>query len=686
VILLLAIGCAACGSADDGTVPGTAGAGGGPSAVCAPPDRVVDDACRAPGVQDDGCPAGTLGRGDGSCRPAGVPPELCGEGFAHDGHEGCEPILPSQACAPGELAVPGDSACRPVWPCAPGDWGDIPVEESTEHVDGSYPGADSDGSADRPWTTIGDALAAAEPGAVVAIAAGIYPEDVAIAGKPVVLWGVCPDEVAITGTGATPSVSIFDDASGTVLRGLAIEGGGMGVQLWGAKDVLLEGLWVHDTANRGIDIATTSGGSSCTLRSSLIEATHEAGVFVSAGNVSVEATAVRGTLPSADGLFGGGIYVSAAANVPSVVDVRGSVLEQNRDVALWVGGSQVTVESTVVRGTLMDGTGLRGRGISVQNDAASGAPSSAVVRGCLLDDNHDVGLFVAGSDARVEASVVRGTQPDTQETTGRGIVIRADPTTGAGSTATLRSSLVEQNHDTGMSIDGSTVDIEATVVRGTLSDDSGLFGVGVVIQDDPLATSPTVATLRASVIDDNREVGLHLRGAEATIEGSVVRATRSDEPGLFGRGVSIEPLAGVGPSTATIHSSTFEHNQEFGIVCIGSSVSVDGTLVRDNTGRSLDGSFGDGFTFVDDGARSISFLLTSSAIERSARAAVSSFGAAVSIGGARMDCNAIDLDGEPYFERAASFTDMGDNRCGCGDSEAQCTVSSAGLTPPEVPK
>jgi hypothetical protein len=34
----------------------------------------------------------------------------------------------------------------------------------------------------------------------------------------------------------------------------------------------------------------------------------------------------------------------------------------------------------------------------------------------------------------------------------------------------------------------------------------------------------------------------------------------------------------------------------------------------------------------------------------------------------------------------ATFTDMGENRCGCDDSEVACAVRSVGLAAPEVPK
>ncbi|RLB45859.1 MAG: hypothetical protein DRI90_27985, partial [Deltaproteobacteria bacterium] len=64
--------------------------------LCLPPSRLVNERCLEPGVQDDGCPAGTLGLADGSCQPAGVPSGGCADGFVHDGEVGCEPILPAE--------------------------------------------------------------------------------------------------------------------------------------------------------------------------------------------------------------------------------------------------------------------------------------------------------------------------------------------------------------------------------------------------------------------------------------------------------------------------------------------------------------------------------------------------------------------------------------------------------------
>lgn len=121
----------------------------------------------------------------------------------------------------------------------------------TEHVDASYVGGASDGSDGQPWTTIVDAVAAAAPGAIVAIAEGTYNEDVVIAGRAVRLWGVCPDKVNLVGIGEEPAaVFVRSLAHGTELRAMAILGDSGGVVISGSEDVTIDRVWVHDTAFR----------------------------------------------------------------------------------------------------------------------------------------------------------------------------------------------------------------------------------------------------------------------------------------------------------------------------------------------------------------------------------------------------------------------------------------------------
>src|SRR5690606_184412 len=136
------------------------------------------------------CPPGTWPEG-GACREAGVSPDGCAPGFVHDGAHGCAAIL-ADGCPAGQMPVLGEPGCQPIAACGEGAWGAIPVDGATVHVDASYAGGGSDGSAARPWTRIGEAVASAAPGALVAVAAGTYHEAVVL-DRPVRLWGRCPE-------------------------------------------------------------------------------------------------------------------------------------------------------------------------------------------------------------------------------------------------------------------------------------------------------------------------------------------------------------------------------------------------------------------------------------------------------------------------------------------------------------
>ena len=67
--------------------------------------------------------------------------------------------------------------------------------------------------------------------------------------------------------------------------------------------------------------------------------------------------------------------------------------------------------------------------------------------------------------------------------------------------------------------------------------------------------------VRGSVIDQSHETGLVVMGAQATIDGVVVRGTAPRANQTGGRGVSIQvhPMTGV-VSTAQVKSSLIEDN------------------------------------------------------------------------------------------------------------------------------
>jgi len=54
----------------------------------------------------------------------------------------------------------------------------------------------------------------------------------------------------------------------------------------------------------------------------------------------------------------------------------------------------------------------------------------------------------------------------------------------------------------------------------------------------------------------------------------------------------------------------------------------------------------------------------------------------VALGSTVLSCNTIDLAGEIYFDQPSSFTDMGENLCGCPTPTSDCHSRAAGLAPP----
>src|SRR5262245_52750854 len=132
-----------------------AGCGGGstgeavdphhPTPTCAAgtiPSEAGD--CFPAGKQANGCAAGEVAATEGSCVPAGIAPDGCAAGFEPDPVDGCRAIFPSAPCGKGLFALPGETSCHEVSPCAPGQWGDAPIDAATSYVDGSYAGT-SDG-------------------------------------------------------------------------------------------------------------------------------------------------------------------------------------------------------------------------------------------------------------------------------------------------------------------------------------------------------------------------------------------------------------------------------------------------------------------------------------------------------------------------------------------------------------
>ena len=104
----------------------------------------------------------------------------------------------------------------------------------------------------------------------------------------------------------------------------------------------------------------------------------------------------------------------------------------------------------------------------------------------------------------------------------------------------------------------------------------------------------------------------------------------------------------------------------------------------DTRAQELDGAFGDGILVQTyPGEPRATATVDRSRIERSARAGIANFGADIQLGDTTLECNPIDLDGEPSGSSSYAYVDAAHNACGCESERGSCTILSEGLTPPE---
>ena len=523
------------------------------------------------------------------------------------------------------MALPGEESCREVSACGESTYGDLPDDAQVQYVDGSYRGAVSDGSAEQPWTTIQDAVDAAAADELVAIAAGVYPEDVSIT-HPVRLHGRCPRLVEIRGQGTqVTTLQLRQGAAGSQVRGLSVTGPGAGIVVAGAEDVVIGEMWVHDTDERGIDVEDTLGVSSVVIEHSLFERCGQFGVFIVGCAATLDGVVVRDTVESDVAASGRGLYVGANEDTGrrATVGVRGSVIQRNVDVGLFVAGSDATLDGIVVRDTrsrASDGEG--GRGISLSSTL--GDPASVEITGCVVEGNRNAGVFVGNSRATLDATTIRNTLAQPNGTSGRGLNVQwIDPETSGA------------------------------------------------------ATQPADVVVRSSLIEGNRDVGVLVSGSKLVLEATAVRNVLPKElNGTRGRGVQAQESA-----TLVMRHSAVEKTHEFGVLVTESTATLEAVLVHGTSPTQATGGYGDGVAVVSEPGPS-SVTVSASRISSNARAGITNFGGLATVASTTLDCNPIQLNGQEYWGIEFSFHDAGDNVCGCGGESLACSVVSAGLEPP----
>ena len=481
--------------------------------------------------------------------PARAPhPSFCPQSFARAENGGCEPILPSEPCAPDSLPVLGSSECRPagVWFCpswaeeddtggcslvnpeaCPDDsitWSDgacmdlgqcqdlsgpwFPPSEGgvVHYVDPSYPGSDSDGTWTRPWSLLWQAMDAAAEGDTIGLLPGSY-EHVIINKSGVTLIGSCRSTVRLHTDG--DSAVAVGDADRITVRNLTIDGN---LTLYNGGDLLVTDVIVNGGSIRAVDVTNS------VIERSAIQDYPGVGIHVTQSDLTIRLVDVR---RAKDALYEGltaGIYIDDYAEVweppqPSNVYVWGTVIDGAKEHGILAFDSDVQVVRSVIRNTqggILDNIGIHALG--------GGRVRSKLEVTDTLVLNNETGIDVSGYDVELDSVVVRNPDQGKLWTQGISVSSALNPAAWPANTLSMSNCLVEGIFDYGVQVLDVDATIRNSIVRG-IRESSGLQGVAVAAATfDEAAKYGTHLRLENSNIETEGGVALLTAGADVTAD------------------------------------------------------------------------------------------------------------------------------------------------------------------------
>jgi len=453
------------------------------------------------------CDALSAPTSDGGCARTGVVTCPSSEGLVAEGG-GCRAILPD-TCEPGSMAIPGEATCRPVATCSEGAWAGIPRDGAIVFVRAGA--VSGDGSEARPFGKIGEALAVAPDNAVIAIDDGSYDEDLIIE-RRARLWGRCPSTVTIRGV----SVATIEARVDAELHRLAVRGTGAGVWIFGAPNVLLDAVWIHDCGARGVEAGGYGKRSRTRIARSLIERVRASGIGAFGAEVVLEGSVIRDVTPrSTNPQSGDGILMrpEKTGMVLGSLEVNRSVIERTRQTGITLSGVPGTVATSVVRDVQPIAAKTHGLGIYCGYDPPTGKPTAALtLRDVIVERTFAVGVQVASGEVTIDRLTIRDIAPELLSGTfGYGLQLTHGRMTANGLA-------VERAHGGGVCVQASIATIASAWISETLPEVDERFGDGIVVtgdHEDP--TSTTSLTLSASRLQKNARAGLSVFGSSATV-------------------------------------------------------------------------------------------------------------------------------------------------------------------------
>lgn len=404
-------------------------------------------------------------------------------------------------CELGSARFPGEAACAPIGsPCPAGDFADAPAGATAVYV---RPGAAAgDGTRERPFSRIADALARAPAGATIMLAKGRYDEAVEIA-RDVSFVGACAAETEWIAT--SPGLGAY--AVVLVTRGT------VSIRDVRIADAPVAGVWVEGAS------ATVA------LESVRIERTTQSGLVSTIGaHLNATRVAVVDTRPRADG-FGRGLSVEDGAE--AVLDHV--LLERNHDSGASGFGGHLVMRDSVVRDS-MPSAGFGARGLEAST------ASTARLERTVIERTHGAGVMANdGSSLELDRVVVRDTSAGADDA-GRAVVAN-------GSTLVVTASVIERQVQVGIGafFPGAMLDVQRTLVRASERDldaptpEEAEAGIGIVVE------AGAIGAISQSIVESTATHGFLAgdEGTRVTMSDVIVRRVRGDREVGYGRAVEV---------------------------------------------------------------------------------------------------------------------------------------------------
>lgn len=321
--------------------------------------------------------------------------------------------------------------------------------------------------------------------------------------------------------------------------------------------------------------------SEATIVASRSEHNQAAGLLFTGSKATIEASVIKDTVQEGAGEDSFGILIEPSSKTGSRSDVTilSSLVDSNQNIGVAVSGSDAIIEASTIKDALLNNLGDYAYGVVIQEANKTGIRANVSIVTSLIENNLIGGVGVSGSDVTIEASVIRDTSTDGQQG-GHGIEISSGPGADMRANVTISTSLVEHNHELGVAIWGSDATINASVIKDTLPDFDGHGGNGIYIDEDHNTKAPSSATIASSLVEGNQDIGVFVVGSEVSITTSIVRDTAvSAADGLYGDGVSIVRSA-TNPATAAITGALLGSNSRAGLSNFGAGVTVVGSIIR----------------------------------------------------------------------------------------------------------